>query len=383
MNPIPTISQLFLGIVANLEAEFNATIQVDGKSDLRVQSSVHASKLKQFYLAVAQLQKNIWPDSSDEETLLRFGYTKLKRFPFPAIAGQYQVSVTGSIGAIIPAKSIFKSDDSALNPGILYMLDNQYQLVSTTDLITLRALTGGLEGKLNINDTLTSTAPIALVNNPVTVVLETIQPLAAEDIEDYRQKVLDSFQLEPNGGSTTDYRLWAADAQGVAKVFPYAVQNAPNYIDLFIEAEVVDSLDGKGTPTAQIIAEVESVINFNPETLLARRPTDVILNYLPITPRTIEITLTGFQGLTALIQTQLIDAFTAAIANIRPFVAAADQLIKKNDIIDTNKLIGIIFLAKPAAQFTNVTFKVDGVSYTSYTFTYGDIPWLDPNVIFN
>lgn len=385
MITIPTLIELFNGIIANLEAEFDATIEPDGKAELRVQSSVQASKLKQVYLAIAQLQKNIWVDSCDEEMLLRFGFVKLKRYPFPPIAGQYEVTVTGTIGGIIPAGAVFKSDDDALNPSILYVLDNAYTLVATTDTITLRSLTGGLEGKLNVGDTLTSTAPIAQVSSDATVASEVIQPLSGESLDDYRQKVLDAFQLEPNGGSATDYRLWAADAQGVQKVYPYAKTGFPCEIILYIEAELADSIDGKGTPTQQIIDDVESVINFNPDTGLARRPLQVSIDYLPVIIREVVITITGFQALTALIQSQLLSAFTSSIALIRPFVAAADPLQNKNDIIDTNKLIGIIITAKPGAQFANngVNFTIDGIPMSSFTCAGGNILYLNPIIIYN
>jgi len=387
MTTIPTLLELYTSIINSLEAEFDATINEDGKSELSAQASVLAGKLKQFYLAIGELQKNIWPDTCDTETLYRFGTVRLGRLPFPAVAGQYSVTVTGTNGAVIPALSIFKSDDSAFNPGVLYILDTAFTFTGTSGTITLRALTLGLDGKLNISDTLTATAPIAQVNSGAVVTAQTIQPLAGETIDEYRQKVLDSFRREAQGGSATDYRLWSADAQGVAKVYPYATYGAPSQIDLYIEATEADSIDGKGTPTATIISDVESVVNFSPDTILSlnqrgRRPLQVIVNYKPITPRTIIITITGYEGLDATIQAQLLSAFTDAIALIRPYVAAAEPIALKNDIIDINKLVGVIISAKPGAIFTSVSFKVDGVSLSTYTFQLGDIPYLNPTIIY-
>lgn len=388
MITIPTLAELYTSIISALETEFDATINEDGKSELRAQASTLAGKLKQFYLAIGELQKNIWPDTCDEETLYRFGTVRLGRLPFPATAGQYVVNVSGTTSAVIPALTIFKSDDDALNPGVLYILDTAYTMPGTTGTITLRALTLGLEGKLEVGDTLTATAPIPQINSGVDVDSESIQPLAGETIAEYRQKVLDSFRREAQGGSATDYRLWAADAQGVAKVYPYAKNGYPSQINLYIEATIADSSDGKGTPTNQIIQDVEDVVNFSPDTTLSldqrgRRPLQVIVNYLPVTIKTIVITVTGYQGIDATIQAQLLSAFTSAIALIRPYVAAAEPITLKNDIIDVNKLIGVIISAKPGAVFTSVSFTVDGVSVSTYTMLLGNIPYLNPTIIYN
>ena len=135
---------------------------------LRALASVQAAKLKLFYLAAAFLQKNLFADTADSEslggTLERFGRVKLNRNPFPAVPGEYDFDVTGSIGATIPAQSTFKSNDSSSNPGYLYVLDNAVTLTATTQTVTLRALVAGLDSALEVADTCTSTAPIALVN---------------------------------------------------------------------------------------------------------------------------------------------------------------------------------------------------------------------------
>lgn len=388
MITIPTIAELYTAILANLESEYDATINPVGKAELRAQAASQAALLKTQYLAIAATQENIFPDTCDEPTLIRFGVVKIGRQPFSAVAGQYTVNVTGSIGAVIPAQSIWKSDDSALNPGILYILDQQYTMVTASDTIVLRSLTQGIDSKLDINDTLTSVQPIPLVDFTATVVNETVQPLAAEDIEAYRTIVIQSFRLEPEGGASTDYRLWAADVQGVVNVYPYAAPGQPWAVNIFVESDVADSVDGKGTPAQSMMDAVEAAINFDPDTSLpindrGRKPIGVILNVLPITPHTVSITVTGFQGLTAQIETDLSAAFADSINVVRPFVAAADDLATQNNIIDVNKLNAVVYNTKPGSVYVGISFTIDGVGSLSYTFSNGDIPFFDVNVIYN
>jgi hypothetical protein len=387
MIVIPKLSELYDSIIADLEAVYGEPIPVFGKNFLRAVAAVQAAKLNIYYRAIALTQKNIWVDTADSEfyggTLERFGRTKLNRDPFPAQAGQYDVTVTGTIGATIPASTTFKSDDTSLNPGKLYILDAAYVLISASDNINLRALESGLDSKLLVSDKLTATSPIINVNKSATVTAETVQPLSAETIEDYRQKVLDAYVLESQGGAAGDYILWSFDAQGVAAVYPYAKTGAANEADVFIEATIADSTDGKGTPGALILADVEAVIELDPDTSKTlyergRRPLTVFaVNVLPVTIKNIEIEVIGFVGITAAIQTTIFNALKDELSRIRPFIAGADVLANKNDILDVNVIIGTILKARPGSIFSSVVLKVDAVPVSSYTFINGNIPYLD------
>jgi len=385
---IPTLNQLYTDILGQLESELGITIPLFGRNFLRALAAVQAAKLKLIYLMIGDVQKNIFVDTADPEaiggTLERFGRVKLGRSPFSAQAGTYTVDVTGDIGAIIKASTTFKSDDDSSSPSMLFQLDNEYTLTGSSDTIDLRALEGGLGSKLSILDTLTATAPIANVDSLVTVSAELIAPLSAETIEDYRAKAIEAYQLEPQGGAATDYRLWSADAQGVAKVYPYVKQGFAGEIELFVEATEIDSTDGKGTPSVTILNDVESVVEFDPDTTKplnerGRRPVGVFnIDFNPITVKEISIEVTGYQNLTPEIQTSIDNAVEAFVKTVRPFVDAADVLANKNDILSINNLTFIILQAEPTSIFTSIDLKVDAVSVPTFTFDNGDIPHFNP-----
>lgn len=391
MITIPTFQQLYNSILADLQSQFGITISTFGKVFLRAQAAVQAGKLKLFYLGLGNLQKNIFIDTAEPEnlggTLERFGRVKLGRNPFAAVSGQYVVTITGSIGAIIKAATTFKSDDTSSSPGYLFVLDADYTLVATTDTITLRALTPGIISKLIVADTLTVTSPIALVDSAATVASISVNPLDAETIEQYRSAALKSYRLEPQGGAATDYRLWSQDAQGVANTYPYAKSGAANEINLYVEATVADSTDGKGTPSSTLLTNVESVVELNPDTTLdilerGRRPLGVFqVHYLPVAIKEVSIIITGLVGRTTAIETLIENALIAAVNTIRPFVAAIDVLAEKNDIIDTNKIIATIIAQQPGAIFTSVTLKIDTVTMSTYTFVDGNIPHINAAAI--
>lgn len=387
MTTIPKLQELYTSILSDLEAQYGTSINPLGKAFLRALAAVQAGKMKLQYLALGNLQKNIFVDSAEPEsmggTLERFGRVKINRNPFPAAAGKYSVQVSGQIGSTIKASTTFKSDDSSLNPGLLFVLDNDYTLLNNPDLITIRALTAGAVSRLDINDTLTSTSPISNVSSSVEVITEEVEPLDAETVEEYRAEVIRSYQLSPQGGADVDYRLWSQDAQGVAQVYPYATSGKDSEIDLYVEAIPADSIDGKGTPSNSTLNRVQEVVEFNPNTNLpilqrGRRPLGMFqINYLPITVAEIDLIITGYVGLTTDIQTLLINALKDAINKTRPFVAGADILANKNDYIDNNKLVGIIVSQTPGAIFTSITLKVNGSTLVSATFVGGTIPYLN------
>lgn len=381
-----TLSQIYQDVKADLEAKMQTNIPIAGKAMLRVFALVQAGKLWVWYLALAFVQKNIFVDTADPEsmggTLQRFGKIKLNRDPFPATAGFYTATVTGASGATIAANTTFKSDDDSSAPGKLFILDNQYTMPGTTGTITLRALEAGLAAKLIVGDTLTATAPIALVNSGAEIASITTEPRAAEDLEDYRAATIRAFQLEAQGGAAGDYTLWAADAQGVRTVYPYAKIGYTGQIDLYVEATEADSTDGKGTPSAQLLLDVEEVVERDPDTTKplyerGRRPISAWqINYLPINAIPVSVTFTGYENLTAGIETIIENAIKDALYNIRPFVASRDILADKNDTISVNKLIFIVQSAVAKSVFTSLTLLVDGNSEISYTFERGNIPYL-------
>jgi len=387
MIKIPTLRELYEGIVGDLQNELGVTIPHMGKSVLRALAAVQAAKLKLFYLAVGHLQKNIFVDTADSEsmggTLERFGRIKLGRNPFPAQAAQYRLRVTGTSGTPIPASTTFKSNDDAQNPGKLYILDHPYTLQAATDTLVVRALEAGLEARLSVYDELTVTAPIAGLDRTATVTEETTVPLAAESLEEYRQKAINAYQMEAQGGAATDYRLWAADVQGVKQVYPYARPGASGEIDLYVEQLPESSLDGRGTPTAELLAVVESAIEMDPDTSKpinerGRRPLGVFrVHYLPVAVRKVDLEINGFLFAFQEVKDSVEIALKSEIEKVRPFVSGADVVAQRNDLLDKNKIIATILRARPGSVFGAVTLLIDGAGVDSYTFTQGEIPYLN------
>lgn len=385
---IPTLTELYNAIRNDLETRLSITIPVFGRVFLNAISMVLAGQLKLFYLHLASVKKNIFVDTADPEsaggTLERFGRVFLNRSRRSAVQGEYTVSVTGTIGAVIAAGTLFRSDDSAQSPRIVFQLDTQKTLVATSDTMTLRGLTAGPDGRLAVGDTLTSISPLLNVNDQVTVTVETTQPASEETIENYRTETLNATRIEAQGGSGGDYRLWSDDVQAVRFVYPFMTSGQCGQIDLYIEANQADSTDGKGTPSATTITDVTNVVNFDPDTTRplnerSRRPINVNPNYLAVTPLDVVITVNNPVNIDAATQANILTALRAFINDIRPFVAAADLVANQNDTLTVTGIITVIQNQLSGNQsFTGVTVTVDAVAVTvERQFLNGDIPFLE------
>lgn len=385
MTTLPTITQLYDDCLAQLQTKLGVTVPLFGKNFLRALAGVQAALLWLLYQVVGDVQKNIFVDTAYSEaaggTLERFGRVKIGRNPYPATQGQYTATVTGIAGSSIEANTTFISDDDSQSPGLLFILDNSYTMPGVSGTITLRALTAGSGARLLPGDTLTATAPIIGVNAGATVLSETVTPTDAEDIEDYRNVVLLSYRIYPQGGAPADYRLWGLEVSGVKQIYPYAASGAANEINVFVEATTTASTDGKGTPSSAMLSDVYDSIQSDPATGRGRRPLGVFaVNCLPVVINTIQITINDSSIATS-DQATITAALQAAVAGIRPFIAGADILSNKNDTLSNNIIINIILNAVPGSIFTSVTMLVQvgggpATPETVKSFDNGNIPYL-------
>jgi len=412
MTPIPLLTQLYTGVKTSLQTQFGITIPSFGKSFFRSLAGVWSGVAKIFYIALGNVQKNIWFDLADPEalggTLERFGRTIILRNPFPATQGTIIVSVTGSSGAVINAGETALSDGSSLSPGYLYVLDTAYTLTGSGDLITLRALTAGTIANLNVGNTLTFTAPIVNVNQGVAVSAIGTSAIDGETIPEYRAAIALHYQLAPQGGAVSDYRLWGSQWEGVAKIYPYTASGAVWQVNVYVEAILSDSggtapYYNYGIPTTTIINGVTSYILTDPATGLARKPMGVVLGpsnagALAVTVYQVAIAFTGSGSISTADKAIIANALVQAVNNIRPFIAGCDALANQNDTLSISLpasggriaapelyvIVVIAMQAVPGALFTGVSMTVNSVSETSYTFDNGIIPFLEPsNVTFS
>ncbi|MCK5614416.1 baseplate J/gp47 family protein [Candidatus Pacearchaeota archaeon] len=385
---IPTLEELTDQILQDIATEFGVDVSELGTTYI-VAAKVQAGIIYQQYLALSGVQKNIFYDLAEESILIRYGSIILGRTPSPAEAGEYEVEVIGQIGAIITAATQFKANDNALAAGLLFVVDQDFTLTAEIDTLPLRALTPGIEASLFVDDLLTSTSPIVNVNSEVKVTAITKAPVSAESIESYRADVIEAAKIEPQGGSPGDFRLWCSEIPEIRKTYPFAKSGSPGDIEIYIEATEENTAPSEitGVPTqatidevytAQIGATPESgIVVINPITAKGRKPISVFTIFpLPVNPISVDLDFTGLSDES--IAPSIKTAIDALLYDIRPFVAGADLITNKKDILTIGQVIAIVItvLSGTGITYTTLDMLVDGNIVNEFQFLLGNYPYL-------
>lgn len=385
MRPIPTIQQITTNITSDIVSRLNLSID-SFKKNYAALALVISAQLNLAYLYLRDIQDNMFPDTATTAanggTLERQGKIYLNRNPFPDSIGSFNVVVTGVAGSVLRVNLTLKSNDDTLNAGQLYILDSEYTLTGTDDVVEVRSTGAGVDYNLNIADRLTITEPVIGVDKTVTVTEVLEQPKAGEDTEAYRGAILKAIQIEPQGGSRGDYMQWASDAQGVRRIYPYVRDVDASFVDIYVEATIADSTDGLGTPTPTILQDVEDVIEQDQDVTIpqyegSRRPIQADVTAIAVHLVPVDITITGLQDSSQSVKDTIETAIKTLIYDVRPFISGADLRRNKNDILYTGKVQSVVTdVLSNGNYFNTLDLTVDGNAEVYYEFTLGDIPYL-------
>ena len=368
---IPTIASLKTQIKNQIETAFGITIDVPGKTFLALWVTIMAFMLYPVYLIIAAVQGNLWVDTCDYPTLLRFGRNILGRSPYTASFGRYQfsINISGTPTFIIYAGTQLVASDTSSSPGTVFVTQVDIAVLAGVypayDAVAICTV-AGQQGKLQVGDTLNFAIPIAYVINPVTVNAVVADPDDAEDMEEYRKKVL--FKVQSNGGSwnAAKYRQLGFTVFNVRNIYAYKTPSLPNYVDVYVEGGAY------GTPTpSPTISAVAAVIN-------PLAPITAWVNYYPCPIPSIDLVVHygTYPPFTVAQQTAIQTALINFINTVRPFIAAADPIASRNDTISAYRLFPVVEAAIPGVPFDSISFTVGGIPFASWVADFGANPFV-------
>lgn len=370
MTNIPTITTIKNNILSDLQGEFDITLNPVYKAFLVVLAGVLAGMFWLTYLALGQVYNNIWVDTCDADTLRRFARIILGRDLLQATTGRYTLSVSGTAGAVIPATTVYKSNDNAQSPGVLYQIEAAYTLTGTDDTITVVGLTGGSATQLATGNQLSLTAPVPNVNKVATVTSELRTPVDAETIEQLRIKVIEKIQLVPGSWNAVDYRIVGLNIAGIGQVYAYGA--SPTAVNVWLQGATPVADPGPSVSPATITEYSDALDLVRPLPAFSINIASCPINNIDVT-----VTAGTFPPLRATQRAMVTSALTAFINNVHPFIAAADNVNERNDEIATYNLSSVITAAIPGYGYSAVTFTVNGTPQTYWQADNGNIPFFN------
>jgi uncharacterized phage protein gp47/JayE len=248
MITTPTPAQIYAQKIADFESALAQTMPSVSKSFYRTWAKSDSLSEAGIYEYAKWLYKQIFPQTQDEEALMylggRFGITRTA-----ATSAILAATATGENDTIIPAGTLWQFN------GIVYSQSDDVIIATGTATIEIESLTLGSDGNIDNGGSVSLVSPLAGVDDDATITSTTTEGEDAEEIEDYRSRVISRMSQQPQGGATPDYIQWALEVAGIVKAF--AFNDGPNNVIVY----PLQSLTTDRIPAAPKLAEVETYLN--------------------------------------------------------------------------------------------------------------------------
>lgn len=385
----PTTQEISDNIIANLELSLNQTIPLLPKAFNRVLAKALAGVfiLLYKYGGFIFLQIFVQSASAKETTVLGISVTPLIFWgrligigdPVDGTNARLTIDITveNQTGILQSGSQLLNADN-----GVTYITIGSVNLNAPIVSATIEAVADqaggggvGVIGNLDNGAIVSFANPLPNVARKATVTGQTVTGADPEDIEVYRQRVVDRFQKQPQGGAYADYELWGEEAAGIINVYPYTGQ--PGEVDVYSEATPESSGSADGIPTPAQLQSVLDLINFTQSGLASRRNANAFVNSLAITRTSFDVVVSGISGVVDLgsVQTDITTAVKEYFLSVEPFIAGLSTP-PRNDQITRTKLSAIVEDIVSAANgtFFSVTFIQTGSvgSLSSYFLGEGE-----------
>lgn len=367
----PTTQELSDNIIAQLEASLNQTIPLLPKSFMRVLAKALSGVFILLYKYGGFILLQMFVASASGKDTTIFGITvnpltfwgRLIGVGDPVAATNAEllidITVENQVGLLPSGSQLVNAGN-----GVTYITIGSILLDAPIVQATIRAVSdqadgggAGAIGNLDPGAIVSFANPLANVARDTIVDSQIITGADAEDIEVYRQRVIDRFQKRPQGGAYADYEIWGEEAAGIINVYPYT--GDPGEVNVYSEATIASSGSPDGIPTTAQLEAVLDLINLDDNGLASRRNANAFVNSLAITRTGFDITVAGIAGVADLAQVQsdIIIAVEEYFLSIEPFIVGL-SIPPRRDQITRTRLSAIVEDIVTAANgtFTNTTF---------------------------
>lgn len=297
--------------------------------------------------------------------------------PTPATQAELTVDIVveTQTGSLPTGTQLF----SAVN-GITYLLTVEVVLDAATKTGSIKAQSdvdgnsgAGAIGNLQVSDVVSFVNPQSNVARDTTVASIVTTGVDGETEEAYRQRVIDRFQKQPQGGAGVDYEIWGEETPGIVNIYPYT-GDQPGFVDVYVEAtDTVSTPDG--IPTADQLEDVKNAITFDSEGRQTRKPINAFLNVFPIDRISFDVQVVGLSvDNQSTVETSITDALTTYFLDRGPFIDGVTPLPRR-DRVTVNNVTSIVddFVSAAGGSFSNVMMNITGsISIELYSLGIGE-----------
>ncbi|RJX35673.1 MAG: baseplate J/gp47 family protein [Desulfarculus sp.] len=291
----PTLEELIDRAVADVATRLPGADTQTRRGNLVVLPRVHAGAVQGLYGYLEWISRQVMPDTAEDEYLERWSNVwGVVRKPAAYAAGA--VTVSGNVGAVVPAGAVLTRADLAR-----FVVQAEVALAAATAIVQVQAEEAGADGDTDAGAPMSFVSPAAGVNSVASVGEDGLAGGAdAETDTELLARLLMRIQEPPRGGASADYVAWALEVPGVTRAWAYANHLGLGTVGLCF---VLDNKAGAIIPDAGEVAAVQAYID-------ERRPvTAQVTVFAPVAaPLDFEISLTpDTTAVRAAVQAELAD----------------------------------------------------------------------------
>jgi uncharacterized phage protein gp47/JayE len=382
----PTTKQISDNIIAQLQSSLNQTIPLLPKSFMRVLSKAIAAVFITLYKYGGFIFLQMFVSkASDQETVIN-GITLIPLVEWGRIIGVgdpasatsaemiIDITVTNQTGQLDSGTQLANADN-----GVTYITIGTVLLDASIVQATIRAVAdqsggggAGSIGNLDPGAIVSFVNPLPNVSRDAIVDSQTVTGADKESTEAYRQRVIDRWQKQPQGGAYADYEQWGEEPAGIINIYPYT--GDPGQVDVYVEATPESSGDPDGIPTQAQLDEVAASIELDDNGLASRRPANALVNTLPITRTPFGVEVVGLivENLSA-VQASIIDALDEYFLSREPFITGLTTPPRR-DLVSRSSISGIVddIVSAENGVFTTVNLFIFGNEVETYFVGEGE-----------
>ena len=386
-----TIEEVQQLLIRSFEHEFNTQLRILPKSFIKILCKVFAGVFIIVYKLVGWYFLQMFPETADweEVTILGVRLRPLVKLGVlfgvgePLAGVQWRGIITIDVltqGSVLYSGTQLKSSVT----GKLYIVEETKTLLQTKETVSVVCTEIGTVGNLEKNDTLNFVNPYSFIKTEAVVSDVARVGLDNERESSYRNRVVNRFRLQPQGGALADYRIWASEVPGVLNVYPYNDKEQPGGVLLYVSGisdVYVDRVPDKG-----LLKKVGESCTYDPETGRAtRKPLTAMLdpkndgsysNVKPVSVAVFDVVITGVSGIAPADFAQVVKP------SLQNYFLDRDLYIRglsddnnRTNVISKNHVITVVnqIAVSVKAIFETAEIRKDGKVAPLYTLDNGEL----------
>jgi len=379
---IPTTKETFDSLLANIESRINQASPLLARAFNRTIAASLSLVITGLYKFAANRAKQSLALTASGDDLHNIGLDRSVIFRGP-VAAVVTADILGTDGTVISSTISFTADAN----GLRYFPSSSQVISGGTAALTLTCETVGAEGGLINGSVLTIGAQVSGAATVATVTGTTVIGADEEAQETYRGRVLTAQRVTPGGGNYSDYRIWAEEATGVRRAYPYAgrpitdpIASVPPERTVYVEAQ--ESIDADGIAPQVLLDAVLAMIIADPSTGFERQPLGLTNDTLYIESIVRLPVFVEVQGLLvdpakdAQARADIETALDVYFKRMTMFVVGLDFDGDRNDTLSIASIGGVVddALRATSGSISSVRFGFDAfLSETRYQLRPGEL----------